>query len=658
MEALDKPVITNFEQMLDNLEQADPYVKSKVQTEVFKRAIELAQTEEGIKELFHYAHRFDEVGVFTNGPWENASKLQASFVGGSLKLKGVNSIVELLSELRMLAIAKCSYEHEEITAQEAKAFLNEVLALNLDILFPPETEEARINTGEHIERAERLFHFLGKELSFQAIAKKIVAEIDRLTIQRPIMVNRIVNMITMAQQIMETNIDAEVKNALQKYVDAITTPSQISRQANNIKEYQLALKDASTEELRKEAEAFGQSIVETGLVSPYHAILLKHLAREHTDLLPTALHVSEIGQALLHDHNELVNELIKVAIYPQTAQSIYGLAKVLNRGLLTQEPITLGIHRLLELDIHPEVKEILLTPEAKSEGITANAILVSGTISVLGQPLGVGQGMNPTCQSARAISLWSQHDAGQLLEFIARAARDNDIHMVFEGDIIHSSLLVDGVASEIHQELDPVSKVLVKHLDKIYNEMMKRAMLRGEDGHKWVNPEFYGEWIQRGFASNIDSVTGSVVNYSKFIRLFYATHHPEYNEGYELIYPNPVGIFITDVHGNLLGLHAVSIQRIAKDETGDYRIYFYNPNNDSGQNWGQGIEPSVKNHGEEEGEASLPFAQFVSRMYAYHYNPYEHGNILLVDNNIIEQIEILARESWGKQYIWFPSELV
>ncbi|MGX9134345.1 hypothetical protein ACWV26_08190 [Rummeliibacillus sp. JY-2-4R] len=655
MEALDKSVLPNFEQTLDLLGQADPYLKSNYQKEVFRQASELTQTEEGIKELFHYAHRFDEAGVFLNGPWENASKLQAPLVGGSLKLKGVNSIVELLSELRMLAIAKGTYEHKELTAQEAKDFLNEVLALNLDILFPPETEEARVNAGEHIERAERLFHFLGEELSFQAIAKKIVSEIDRLTIQRPIMVNRILNMITMAQQIMESNIDEKVKSSLQQYVNAITTPSHLSKHANDFNEYRAALKDATKKELVKEAESFGLSIVETGLVSPYHAVLLRYLAREHSDLLPAALQLTEIGQALLHDHRELVDELIQDSIYPQTAQSIYGLAKVLNRGLLSQEPITLGIQRLLELEIHPEVQEILLTPETKCEGLTANAILVSGTLSVLGQPLGVGQGMNPTCQSTRAISLWSQHDAGQLLEFIARAARDNDIHMVFEGDIIHSSLLVEGVASEIHQELDPVSKVLVKHLDKIYNEMMKRTLLRGQDGHKWVNPEFYGDWIQRGFASIIDPLTRTVINYSRFVRLFYATHHPEYNDGYELIYPNPVGIFITDIHGQLLGLHAVSIQRIAQDKEGEYRVYFYNPNNDSGQNWGQGIEPSVKNHGEEEGEASLPFAQFVSRMYVFHYNPYEHGDASLVDVQIIEQIESLARESWGKQYIWPPS---
>jgi hypothetical protein len=182
--------------------------------------------------------------------------------------------------------------------------------------------------------------------------------------------------------------------------------------------------------------------------------------------------------------------------------------------------------------------------------------------------------------------------------------------------------------------------------------MMKKTLLRGEDGHKWVNPEFYGEWIQKGFSNAIDPLTLGVKNYAAFVRLFYATHHPDFNEGYELIYPNPVGIFITNVHGKLLGLHAVSIQRIERVPAGEYRVYFYNPNNDSGQNWGQGIEPSVQGNGESEGESSLPFQEFVSRMYAFHYNPYEQGELYLVDDSLVEEVEHLAKDSWGKDYTW------
>jgi hypothetical protein len=637
---------------LERLEQAKPFAKSMYQTDIFQLAIELAGSDDGLAIIYENAPRFDNAGVFNGGPWEDPTKMQPPLVGGSLKLKGVNSIIELLSEMRMLAIAKGDYKHKGLSKKEAEAFLNEVLALNLDLLFPPETEEGRIQSEEHINRAQRLFRYLGQELSFKAIADKIVQELDRLTVQRPIMIGRILNMISMSEQLIESGIDEKTAEALVKYSRAANAPTPLSRDVSNQREYRLRVEDAYVEELEAEAKIFSGSMKDTGLVSPYHAVLLRFLNRKNRDLIPAALDLSETGTASFNANRDLIHDMIQLSIFPETRQSILGLANMLDRGVLTQESIAPAIRRLFELPIHAHVKDILTKPEYQKGGISLNGVLVAGVVSVLGQPLGVGQGLNPTCQSARAISLWSQHGIGQLLEYIARAARDNDIDMTFEGEIIHSSILEDGVATEIHQDLDPVSIVLVPHLDKIYNEMMKRTLLRGEDGHKWVNPEFYGEWIPRGFINVVNQLTLNVSNYSAFVRLFYATHHPEYNEGYELIYPNPVGIFITNVHGALLGLHAVSIQRIEKDQNENWRIYFYNPNNDSGQNWGQGIEPSVSGFRELEGESSLPFHEFLSRMYAFHYNPYEQGDTFMVEDSLVEEVEVLAKDSWGKEYLW------
>jgi hypothetical protein len=639
-----------FNQALDTLDQAKPFAKSMYQTNVFQLAIELASTDEGLSHLYDKASLYDQAGVFNGGPWENPEKLQPPFVSGSLKIKGVNSIVELLSEMRMLSIAKGDYQHELVSADEAREFLNEVLALNLDLLFPPETEEARIEHGEHIERAQRLFRFLGEELSFKAIANNLVEEIERLAVQRPIMVNRIIKMIESAEQLMETGIEGQEQETIRKYHNAFHAPSPLSRENKSQRDYRVRLKEAYQEELETEAKAFAASMKDTGLVSPYHAVYIRFINRAHSELVPLALDLSETGVASYNANQQLIHDLIQLSIFPETRQSIYGLAKMLDRGVLTQEPILPGIRRLFELPIHHEVKRALMKSEYEQGGISPNGVLVAGTVSVLGQPLGIGQGLNPTCQSARAISLWAQHGIGQLLEYIARAARDNDIDMTFEGETIHSSQIEGGVADKIDMELDPVSVVLVPHLDKIYNEMMKRPLLRGEDGHKWVNPEFYGEWIPRGFINVVDPITGAVSNYQAFVKLFYATHHPDYNEGYEMIYPNPVGIFITSVNAELMGLHAVSIQRITKDSEGEYRVYFYNPNNDSGQNWGQGIKPAVQGNGELEGESSLPFNEFLARMYAFHYNPYEQGETYMVEDSLVSAVETLAKESWGKSY--------
>ncbi|MED4228570.1 hypothetical protein [Neobacillus cucumis] len=642
-----------FEDALDRLEQAKPFAKSLYQTDVYQLAIELAASYEGMRTLDEYAHRFDQAGVFLGGQWEDPSKMQPPLVGGSLRSKqGVNSIIELLSEMRMLAIAKGNYIHESLSKEEATAFLNEVMALNLDLLFPPETEEGRIQSEDHMIRAQGLFQYLGEQLSFKAIAHQIVMELERLTVQRPIMTGRIINIINLSRQLIKSAIDEQTIETLKKYIHGADAPTPLSQDVENQREYRLRLENASEAELVSEAKIFAKSMKEIGLVSPYHAVLLRFFNRKNQEKIQTALELSETGIASLNAHQQLIHDIIQISIYPETHQAIYGLARMLDRGVLTQEHVLPAIRRLFDLPIHAQVREALTRFKGEQSAISLNGLLIAGVMSVLGQPLGVGQGNNPTCQSARAISLWAQHGIGQLLEFIARAARDNDIDMTFEGVAIHSNLLIGGVAGEINQDLDPISTILVPHLDKVYNEMMKRTLLRGEDGHKWVNPEFYGAWIPKGFINVIDQITLNVTNFSAFVKLFYATHHPEYNEGYELIYPNPVGIFITNVHGDLLGLHAVSIQRIQKDQNGKYRIYFYNPNNDSGQNWGQGIIASVSGFGELEGEASLPFHEFLSRMYAYHYNPFEQGDTYMVEDSLVEEVELLARESWGKNYVW------
>jgi hypothetical protein len=271
---------------------------------------------------------------------------------------------------------------------------------------------------------------------------------------------------------------------------------------------------------------------------------------------------------------------------------------------------------------------------------------------VLGQPLGVSQGDNPTCQSARAISLWSQSDAGYLLELITRAARDGEIEMHFEGRALCSSDLAPGLASELHTELDPVSLVLVPHLDRIYAEMSRLVDDRPEDGHKWINPEFHGWWVHRGFAAAVGETTGAIADFERFVRQFYAAYHPAYNGGRAVVYPQPAGVAVTDHAADLVGWHAVSIQRVEPDPAGEPRVYFYNPNDDGRQNWGQGIVTSTHGHGEEAGESSLPFHEYASRTYVFHYNPRELGDPAAVPTAEVAEVARLARESWAANLPW------
>ncbi|WP_377891306.1 hypothetical protein [Alkalihalobacillus sp. R86527] len=644
--------IARFSQSLTKLNEAPAYAKSRYQTDVYQEANRLLETDEGLEILFKYADKFDEAGVFQDGPWEDASKLQPPLVAGSLQAKGLPYVIEMMSNLRMLAIAEGKVPHSNVSKEMAMDFLNEVMALNLDLLFPQATEASRIEKKENAAEAQRLFEFISRYLSSSALSETLIHEIKRLTAQRPIMVKRTVSIIKMAKEMLKTHENDSQREVLQQFVASIEGPSNLSHLYSQPNEYRKQLMNLSAEELQRESEILGRSMRKTGLCSPHHSVLARVLSRKSPEFLPALLQLSGKGKANFEEHAELVHQLIKVALFPSTCQSVYGLALLLERGVLSASPVIPGLRRLIELDIRPEVRNALFKSANEGEGLTANSILLAGVISVLGQPLGVGQGLNPTCQAARGISLWAQHAPGYLLEIIPRAARDGEIDMVFEGVSIYSKDLQGGLAPELHPELDPVSIVLVPHLDRIYSEMMTRVALRGEDGHRWVNPAFYGNWVQKGFSTVIEPITGNIADYPGFVRLFYATHHPEYNDEYELIYPNPVGIFITNVHGKMLGFHAVSIQRIAQCPKGNYRVYFYNPNNDGSQNWGQGIVSTVMGNGENFGESSLSFEEFTSRLYAFHYNPYEQGDSYAVERDSVANVKNLAKESWGQEYKW------
>lgn len=81
------------------------------------------------------------------------------------------------------------------------------------------------------------------------------------------------------------------------------------------------------------------------------------------------------------------------------------------------------------------------------------------------------------------------------------------------------------------------------------------------------------------------------------------------------------------------------------------RVYFFNPNNDSGQNWGDDIVVSTSGNGERFGEASLPFEEFASRLYIFHFDPLERGNPDAVSAQDIERITELVHRSWGADRI-------
>jgi hypothetical protein len=664
-----EPLIRELERDLDNLEAAKPFAKALHQSRVLGVAQKLLESREGLEALDRAAPRFGGAGLFAGGDWDHPDLLQPLLVRDTLLARGSNQALECLSELRFLALAEGRSEHPEVSPAEARRFLEEVLALNLDLLYPEATEASRQRAGPKAERVRRLLELLTERLGTDGTLNALVDEAERILEHRPIMIHRVEAMIHTAARSLkpdeptdgsEPGADTDPRSTVsraRRLIEALEGPTELSRACREPESYRELLSELPPDELLAEARRFGRTMRKTGLVAPQHAPLLRFLAETAPRHLSTGLGLTRVGRTSLAEGQELVVELVRRAVCPETARCIYGMYRMLEDGTLFFRPVVPGLRRLMVLPLHERVAAHLVEASGLESPPSAHALLLAGTISVLGQPRGVDQGHNPTCQAARAISLWAQNDVGLLLDIIACAARDDDITLHFEGEPIRSSDLSFGLAGELHPELDPVSLVLTPHLDRIYMEMSRRTIDRPGDGHRWVNPELHGWWVYRGFASAVHEPTGAVHDYERFARLFYATYHPEYNGGRDLVYAQPCGIAVTSSHGLFVGWHAVSIQRVALDPDGAWRVYFFNPNRDKGQDWGLGAVTSTGGHGELEGESSLPFHLFASRLYVFHYHPRELGEPDRVPAELVAPVEEAARASWAAGRAWYDQPL-
>ncbi|REE00111.1 hypothetical protein [Marinoscillum furvescens] len=655
MQEASERIFQNFEQSFKDFAEATDLTRRDKATKLSSQIDVLSLTRDGLTYLYQKSSLLDEAGIFEGTAWNEPDKLVATLVKGTLKAGHPTSSFEILSELRLLAYARADAESSFISAREAQDFLEEVVVHNLEFALKEPTEETRsVMSERELKKAYNLFGFIVSEIDLHGVYSKLAQEIKLICEQRPIVTRKARELIRLVDQRFDTSGDSEIDRQVRHYIHAVSAPTVHCREYESTEAYTRFLESCNPSTLEAEADAMGHSMSSTGLVSKHHAALLKFLAQKHPELVPNCLDLNDRGIAEWEKFHEFVTTIILEVVSPSNAQCIYGLARMLGQNLFSRRPVRVGLENLRRIKLNSQVeKRILKSVAHPAEEVTALQYLLGGVIKVLGQPLGVGQGNNPTCQSARGISMWSQHAPAKLIDMIITVATQNNLVMRYENHDLTSNQLGKGLLEKLDYNLDPVSVILVPHLDKLYNEMMKRSSGRGEDPHKWVNPSMYGQWIQLGFASCYDYLSNSILDFEGFVRIFYASFHPHYNGGREMAYPNPVGIFITSSKGDMVGFHAVSLLRVAEDDQGQVRAYFLNPNNEGRQDWGQGIEPSVYGHGEKFGESSLPIHQFTARLYAFHYNPLDIKELVpKVPEKELHQVEQLARASWGKSYVW------
>lgn len=640
----------HLERLLDELRQTEDIdTQVLLQQRIYAAACEALSTESRIVEVYELAPQFESAKVFAGSDWDRPEALQPGLVEHSLNdRKSIG--IECCSQLRFLAIAQGDLDHPKVTPDAARAFLEQVLALNLASLVPIEIYERDAQPVTVGPLVERLFGFIIDSLGADGIMQHLVGTAERILLTRPIKVEPVRRMIETAARGIERCKDSDVVREAMFLVDALSGPTPLARLVPSPAEYAAELAELDDPALLLEADTMANSMRRSGLVSPQHALLVRFANEHGSRLLARSLGIEDVGRCCLDAFAPLVSELIDRAVTAATAQAVYGLAQLLDRGVLFQPSVVRGLSAIARTDILPEVSENLVAGVPRGAPPDPSTVLLAGALEVLGQPRGVDQGHNPTCQSARAISLWAQNDPGFLLTLILHAARDGNVRMHFEGTPIDSSEVERGVAEELHAELDSVSLLLTPHIDRIYWQMSKMALDRDEDEHKWVNPELHGWWVHRGFAAILDERTQKIREPERFLRLFFASYHPTYGSEDVLMIPQPAGVAITNSEGVFLDWHAVSVQRVGLDPEGVLRVYFFNPNHDKGQDWGQGVLTSTSDHGELMGESSLPFHQFASRLYVFHYDERELGDPDAVPAEVVNSALEPLWLSWGRTF--------
>lgn len=642
-----------FVSAMERLEQAPKFAKSRHVNRVLDTADRVLSHDGGVSAVYQWADRFDDAGLFIGSDWDHPDRLKASFVPATFaSLDRCAITLECLSQLRLVAIAEGRCTRIGFSAEQATHYLRDILAMCLEFVFERQTEAARVH-DDRTRGARRVVRFVADSIGNANLLDQLVGEIWRLLRQRPICVAPVRAMIMNLSIYCydESHENVAVPVGAERLISALYSPSPATREDPGIDVYQERLASMDANYLRGEASACARSMHDTGLVSEYHAVLVRHLLDHAPDLIGVAIGLSTTGLDSFLTYRELVQALIRHAVHPATCQCLYGLAALLERAVLHNPSVAPSLWRQLKLPLVDIAQQRIASAFGTAQ--PPEVFLLADVISVLGQPLGVGQGDNATCQAARAISMWAYSDPDYLLQLLAWAGRDDGILMKFHDRQISSAFLPDGAAGTVGRDLDGVSMVLVPHLDRVYAEMTRLAEREGEDPHLQVNPEFHGWRVGRGFAIAVDVATQELADYDDFIRLFYACYHPGFNGGHPVIHPQPVGLAVTDSLARFVGWHAITLLRVALDPSGVVRVYFYNPNNDSGQDWGNGVVVSTEGHGEVHGEASLPVPSFASRLYLFHYDLLEVWDKSGVPAVEVEEVMQLGKASWAST--WLPA---
>ncbi|MEX0890481.1 MAG: hypothetical protein WDZ33_02995, partial [Balneolaceae bacterium] len=347
--SLPKGVTDTFNETLENFRDATPLLAENHKKKLLSSLDLLTDSREGIQFLYEHIQELTEAGIFKDTMWDDPARLVPALVGGTLKAGDQTTIVEVTSELRILAIANGSIEHKKFSAKKARIFLEETLVSNLDLIFPSGSEETRSMSEDTLRKIRELFDFLTEQISVDSIKGELAKEIELICAQRPVVTDRVLEIIKTVKNEIELSLENEDDQRLKHYVNAVYAPSEKAGELSP-NDYKKFLEQAKQKEVLKECEDLAETMHDTGLSVDYPAILLRHVANE-VGLVKTVLGLDNVGKAELDKHKSFVSELILNVIHPETARTCYGLAKLLERSLLSHQPVKSGLKRIIGMSL-------------------------------------------------------------------------------------------------------------------------------------------------------------------------------------------------------------------------------------------------------------------------------------------------------------------
>ncbi|MEQ9568457.1 MAG: hypothetical protein RLN85_22035, partial [Pseudomonadales bacterium] len=173
-------LLTRLDSAIDILEQAKAFAKPGKLPRVLDTARRVIRLEGGCAALQSRAREIEGAGLFVGTDWEKPQNLLPALTASTLRTGNADTLViEIISELRLLAVAQGDYQHPLISAEQAHHFLTQVLAVNLALLFNPPGEAEREQMGRLAELPHRLLSHLANSIGYEHVIDQLVDEIWR-----------------------------------------------------------------------------------------------------------------------------------------------------------------------------------------------------------------------------------------------------------------------------------------------------------------------------------------------------------------------------------------------------------------------------------------------------------------------------------------------